>query len=309
MDKKLIAGIICGVVIVGLCIMGIQHIIVRKAARKLQMTPKKIDAIYEYGCAQYSNGDFDKAINSFKIIVKEETTSEKKEQALLKLAEIYEKINYPDKARDTYKEIVEYFPSLDAISEIHNKLEGLNIKILFSPIITKESFQYEIKPNDTLGQIAGKYRTTVGLLKKSNNLNSDIIIPGKFLKIPKSTFSVLIDKSQNLVFLKSEGEIIKTYTASTGENNSTPVGTFKIEEKLISPVWYKIGAVVSPDSPEYELGTRWMGLSVSGYGIHGTKDPRTIGKHITKGCIRLLNKDVEELYTILPSGTEVIIVD
>ena len=83
----------------------------------------------------------------------------------------------------------------------------------------------------------------------------------------------------------------------------------KIEEKLVSPVWYTVGAIVEPDSEEYELGARWMGLSIAGYGIHGTNDPTSIGKHITKGCVRMKNEEVEELYAIVPSGTEVTIVD
>ena len=171
------------------------------------------------------------------------------------------------------------------------------------------SFKYEIRPSDTLSKIAKRYNTTVELLKKSNDLESDKIILGKPLKVTKLGFSVLVDKSQNLLFLKNKDEIIKTYRVSTGINNSTPVGKFKIEEKLISPLWYKVGAVVPPDSPEYELGKYWMGISIAGYGIHGTNDPNSIGKHITKGCIRMLNEDIEELYAIMPSGTEVVIVD
>ena len=75
-------------------------------------------------------------------------------------------------------------------------------------------------------------------------------------------------------------------------------------------VRYKKGeGIVDSTSPEYELGSRWMGLSEPEYGIHGTNDASTIGKHITKGCVRMRNEDVEELYAIIPSGTEVTIVE
>ena len=70
-----------------------------------------------------------------------------------------------------------------------------------------------------------------------------------------------------------------------------------------------MGAVVEPGSPEYELGSRWMGLSIAGYGIHGTKDDSSIGNHITKGCVRMRNTDIEELYAVVPRGTEVIIIE
>ena len=63
------------------------------------------------------------------------------------------------------------------------------------------------------------------------------------------------------------------------------------------------------ESPENILGSRWMGLSERGYGIHGTVDPKSVGQQVTAGCVRMLNSEVEELYTIVPAGTEVTIVD
>ena len=147
------------------------------------------------------------------------------------------------------------------------------------------------------------------MIKKINNLPSDKINPGRKLKIWTGKFSVLADKSQNILMLKCNNEIIKTYDVSTGLNNSTPAGTFKITTKLVNPVWYKSGAVVLPDSPENILGTRWMGFDLEGYGIHGTTSPESIGTQATAGCVRMLNNEVEELYTFLPQGTEVTIVD
>jgi len=309
MNKKLIAIVLGVALLVLFCIIGIRSLILKGSMRKLEMTVERIDAIYEYGNIQYSQKDYDKAIRAFEIIVAEETAGEKKEEVLLKLAEMYEKKNNSIKAKEFYQKFIKDFPASEEISQIQSNLEEMNINLLFSSVITENSFNYKIKPNDTLSAIAARYNTTVELLKISNNLKSDVIIPGKFLKVQKAKFGIFVDKSQNMLFLKKDEDVIKTYRVSTGADNSTPVGTFKIEEKLLSPVWYKIGAVVSPDSPEYELGTRWMGLSIDGYGIHGTKDPKTIGSQITKGCVRMLNKDVEELYTIVPSGTMVIVVD
>jgi lipoprotein-anchoring transpeptidase ErfK/SrfK len=77
----------------------------------------------------------------------------------------------------------------------------------------------------------------------------------------------------------------------------------------MNPTWFKAGAVVPAASPENILGTRWMGLDKPGYGIHGTTDPQSLGKQVTQGCVRLSNRDVEELYTIVPLGTEVTIIE
>lgn len=309
MNKKLIAIVLAISLVVISVVFGIKNTLLTKSFRKLKMTPDRIDAIYEYGLIQYSQKDFDKAMRAFEIVAAQKLHPEKKEDALFKLVEICEKKNKLDLVRNYYKKIIEDFPNADFISKIQSDLENINIKILFSPVITEDSFQYEIKPNDTLSKIAKNYNTTVELLKKSNGLKSDIIVPKRTLKVTKGKFNILVDKSQNLLFLKNSNEIIKTYRVSTGIDNSTPVGRFKIEEKLLSPLWYKVGAVVPPDSPDYELGKYWMGISVQGYGIHGSNDPDSIGRHITKGCIRMLNENIEELYAIVPSGAEVVIVD
>ena len=168
---------------------------------------------------------------------------------------------------------------------------------------------HEVQPGDSLAKIAKKYNTTVELIKKSNGLAGDVIKAGQRLRIWQGTFSVLVDKSQNIMILKSNDDVIKVYPVATGKNNITPVGTFKIVDKLINPVWFKSGAIVPPDSPENILGTRWMGFDIPGYGINATTDPSSIGQQLTAGCVRMRNEDVEELYGLLPVGTQVTITD
>jgi len=229
--------------------------------------------------------------------------------SLYKKAASFEAAGEYGKAKRAFERFLETGPNDEKKEATRKKIEKLNIKILFSGNVTEDSFLYEIKPGDTLIKIAAEFHTTVELVKKSNGLTSDMIFPGKFLKVPQAKFSIHVDRSENRLLLLSNGKLFKSYTVSTGENLSTPIGEFYIEEKMIKPVWYKKSAAVSPDSPEYELGSRWMGISKESYGIHGTSDESTIGKHITKGCVRMKNSDVEELYAIVPSGTEVVIVE
>ncbi|MCX5706966.1 MAG: L,D-transpeptidase family protein [Candidatus Omnitrophica bacterium] len=212
-------------------------------------------------------------------------------------------------AKTIYQSMVNDFPNSAEVTNWQKKIEDINLKLLFSPALTAKSRLYEIKPGDTLTKIAREFKTTADLIKKSNNLSDDKIIPGRKIKVWTAGFSVLVDKSQNILILKSEEEIIKTYIVSTGKNNSTPVGNFKITSKLINPTWFKAGAVVSAGSPENILGTRWMGFDLPSYGIHGTTEPQSLGKQVTQGCVRMSNSEVEELYTIIPLGTEVSIVD
>ena len=83
-------------------------------------------------------------------------------------------------------------------------------------------------------------------------------------------------------------------------------------EKLPNPVWYKTtssGAkeTIPPGDPKNELGTRWIGFKPA-YGIHGTIDPKSIGKAMSNGCVRMHNEDVEELYDLVVVGTPVKII-
>jgi lipoprotein-anchoring transpeptidase ErfK/SrfK len=87
----------------------------------------------------------------------------------------------------------------------------------------------------------------------------------------------------------------------------TPEGKFTIVNKVEDPIWYKLDKQYPPGSPKNLLGTRWMGLNQKGYGIHGTRNPKSIGMALSHGCIRMHNRDVEELFAWIPIGTKVII--
>jgi lipoprotein-anchoring transpeptidase ErfK/SrfK len=74
---------------------------------------------------------------------------------------------------------------------------------------------------------------------------------------------------------------------------STPSGTFSI-----------INKAPNPGGP---FGSMWLGLSKPHYGIHGTNNPASIGKNVSHGCIRMYNRDVNELARLVPIGTPVYI--
>jgi len=233
----------------------------------------------------------------------------KEGEALVSQAAQYEKQGKLAEARDAYKKAYETYPDVSIVKIAKPKTEELGMKILFSPTVDSYSKEYIVQAGDSLAKIAKVFGTTIELIKRSNDLSSDNIRQGQRLKVVTAKFSVVVDKSQNILLLKQNDEVIKTYKVATGTNNCTPAGDFRIMTKLVDPVWYKTGAAVPPGSPENILGTRWMGLSKEGYGIHGTTDPSSLGKQATSGCVRMLNSDVEELYSILPEGTEVTIVD
>lgn len=90
------------------------------------------------------------------------------------------------------------------------------------------------------------------------------------------------------------GKLVKEYPIAVGKPATpTPTGEYQVINKFLNP-----GGV---------FGTRWMGLSAPGVGIHGTNTPKLIGHAVSHGCIRMHNKDVEELYPQIPIGTKVTI--
>lgn len=214
-------------------------------------------------------------------------------------------------AREIYEILLQQKPKGKKAKIIREKIlkayGDLNIKIIFSKVLTPDSFFYTVETGDTLKEIAKKHETTIELLKKSNGLSNDRILPGMKLKVHKGRFSISVKKRSNTLHLSSNKKHLKTYRVSTGANGSTPVGTFIINNKLKDPAWFYAGVVAPPGSSENILGTRWLGFDKPSYGIHGTTLPETIGTQASKGCVRMLNTDVEELYELVPLGTKVIV--
>ncbi len=228
----------------------------------------------------------------------------------LQQAENLEKAGKYLEARKIYEDLLKHSGlSGDKKKKIQKEYEALNLKVLYSKLKTPDSTIYTVQEKDRLFTIAQKFKTTMELIKKSNGLKNDIVYPGLKLKIEKGIFSIAVDKSKNILTLRLDGKPIKHYEIATGMKNGTPIGTFHIINKVENPTWYKAAAVIPPKSPKNFLGTRWLGFDYPGYGIHGTSEPESIGKHASSGCVRMRNKEVEELYSLVPNGITVTITD
>jgi hypothetical protein len=124
--------------------------------------------------------------------------------------------------------------------------------------------------------------------------------------VPETTNRVIVVSLEDRkLALVENGQVKKIYTVAVGKPSTpSPVGTFKIERRVANPTYHHQGKTVLP-GPGNPVGTRWMGLSKHGYGIHGTNEPRSIGKAASHGCIRMAKADLEELYPLVSEGDTV----
>ncbi len=119
---------------------------------------------------------------------------------------------------------------------------------------------------------------------------------------------IVVSLEDRKLALLEDGQVKKVYPVAVGKSSSpSPEGTFTIERRVANPTYTHNGKVVPP-GPGNPVGSRWMGLSIHGYGIHGTNEPRSIGKASSHGCIRLAKADLEELYPQLHVGDTVVLI-
>jgi lipoprotein-anchoring transpeptidase ErfK/SrfK len=113
---------------------------------------------------------------------------------------------------------------------------------------------------------------------------------------------VLVSIPDRKLAVISDGNVIAKFSIAVGAAESpSPSGEFHIVSRVSNPTYYRPGSVI-PSGKDNPVGTRWLGLSQKGYGIHGTNAPRSIGRAASHGCIRLRNRDMERLFTMLQIG-------
>ena len=151
----------------------------------------------------------------------------------------------------------------------------------------------------------------VGLVRVVNGLGAGAPSKGLVLRIPTQTLTVRVDCTQHGLVAWLGDVALAAYRVGLGRDDRTPRRTFTVEVKQENPVWFFNGKTVPFGDPENILGTRWMGFDkqagATGFGIHGTTLPDSIGKNESMGCVRMRNAEVEELFDLVARGTRVTI--
>ncbi len=176
---------------------------------------------------------------------------------------------------------------------------------------------YRVKQGETPAGVVKDFGITAELFMKINNIrDARSMMAGKSYKVIKGPFNVVIHKKAFEMDVFLGNYFIKRYSIGLGRDNSSPVGEFLAGPRLEKPPWTgedpKTGRriLVPHGDPSYPLGDHWISLSElperggkkTSYGIHGTNEPQSIGTMASRGCIRMHNKDVAELFDLLVSG-------
>ncbi len=136
-------------------------------------------------------------------------------------------------------------------------------------------------------------------------------------RVTRSSFGpvIVIRRGSNRLYLYKGAKFQRVFGVATGQSQyPTPLGTWQVVVKWRNPWWYPPNSAWAkgekpvPPGPGNPLGTRWLGLSASGVGIHGTPDDASIGYSASHGCIRMHIPDAEWLFNHVTVGTTVFIV-
>jgi hypothetical protein len=192
----------------------------------------------------------------------------------------------------------------------HNPLNSLH------PLVGMT--RYSVVSGDNLWTLCNKrfpalfdVSPEVGLVKLVNGFSNDTLRVGQELLVPTEPLHIEVRTREHGLTVWLGNAALATYRVGLGKEGRTPRTSFTVKVKQEEPPWYSNGRMIPYGDPENVLGTRWMGFKdepgASGFGIHGTAEPDSIGKDRSMGCIRLRNEEVEELFEYVARGTSVAI--
>ncbi len=190
---------------------------------------------------------------------------------------------------------------------------------LFSPrLLEGDSYcrSYQVVAGDRLAAIGNQFSVPYEFIMKINKISNPAgLSVGKNLKVVQGPFHLKVNRKKYYMLVYLGDVLARVYPVGLGApDRITPTGLWVAQagKKQVNPAWpdQETGKYYKPDDPENPLGERWIGLEGfdgdaqgrSGFGIHGTIKPEEIGKSASRGCIRLRNEDVEELFDMVTDG-------
>jgi lipoprotein-anchoring transpeptidase ErfK/SrfK len=246
--------------------------------------------------------------------VPQESLPDDQMAAAIKQAELLHKQGLLVEARDQLSDVfLAHVLTPEQRLRIAEVLEPLCWELLTSQTVIDGGQVYNVEPGDVLGKLARPFHVPPEFIMRINGLRSDRAIrPRQTLKLLEGPFDVLVEPNEFELTVLRKGKFVRRFPVGIGKTDSpTPNGLFQVNQKLVKPKkWPDPGSpdrrIIEGGAPDNPLGSRWIGIDL-GYGIHGTIEPQTIGQRASRGCIRMRNEDVEQLYDMVIEGSHVLI--
>ncbi|MFH0965258.1 MAG: L,D-transpeptidase family protein [Planctomycetota bacterium] len=199
-------------------------------------------------------------------------------------------------------------------TEVLSALQELGREMFLDPVTFAHLKLYTVRRGDTLSELSARYSTTIEMIKRLNSLRTDQILVGQRLVLPSGPAKIIIWKGKFRLMVMIGPYCVAYYSVGIGKLDKTPSAEFRVDVKVKNPDWYPPeGGVIKFGDPRNLLGTRWLGFSEmgkhNGLGIHGTTHEQSIGRSESRGCVRMRNRDVEEVFDMVPIGAFITIYD
>jgi lipoprotein-anchoring transpeptidase ErfK/SrfK len=166
---------------------------------------------------------------------------------------------------------------------------------------------YQVKPGQTLQQIAEEHQVPWQLLAKVNGLEDPAAIrPGDSLKVLRGPFHAVVDARNLRLTLFLQGRYAGRFPIGLGRDAPAGEGDFEVTGVVDNPIYRGPDMVVQQGDPNNPYGRVWIDLG-NQWGIHGTNDPRNVGANTGRGCILLKSQDIAHVQDILSVGSRVIV--
>lgn len=230
-------------------------------------------------------------------------------------------------ARDLLNDALNMKLSPQVRAGVKVQMAKLSEKWLFSRDVLqgdKLTAQYLVQPGDLLTRIGRQHKIPFEILLKINGLaRPESLQAGRRIKVVHGPFNAVVNRTTYTMDVFLQNVYVKSYKVGLGKaEHNTPTGRWLVASggKMIKPTWTDpdTGKTYLGSDPDYPLGSRWIALDGiegdakgrTGFALHGTKEPETIGTQSSRGCIRLFNGDVIEVYDLMePGQTGVIVMD
>lgn len=200
--------------------------------------------------------------------------------------------------------------STDERTKLIQTLQKINRQVMrYGPGIQGVTVPYEVPTGLVPVQIVSRQKLMMGangllFWNQGGNLDPKRLRAGTTLLLPQEELTLHVFLPHRRMGLFVGDWFVKEFRVGVGkEGTPTPTGEFKILGRQLNPDWTnpRTGKVIRYGHPDNELGDAWMAIESdewpksAGFGLHGTKDPKTVGTRCSNGCVRLQNPQAVEL--------------